>query len=101
MRKIIVVSFYAPPGSCLKAKMIDHLLTNLTHLMAQYESCGVYICGDKNDLNIAPILAFNGTFKQIVNKTTRKDNISDIIITNCHQYYNDVTICNCTLFPRP
>ena len=63
-----------------------------SHLMSIHENCGIFICGDKNDLNIGPILAFNSTFKQIVTKCTLGLKTLDIIITNLHQSYNNPVI---------
>ena len=63
-----------------------------SHLMSIHENCGIFICGDKNDLNIGPILAFNSTFKQIVTKSTLGLKTLDIIITNLHQSYNNPVI---------
>ena len=56
--------------------------------MTIHDDPGIYICGDRNDLNINPILALNPSLKQIVTRPTHGTKTHDIIITNLHNYMN-------------
>ena len=53
---------------------------------------GIIIGGDKNDLNISPLLNAVPGLRQIVDKPTYKDKILDVIITNLWQFYRPVEI---------
>ena len=57
IKEIIVVSFYSPPKSNKKSKLIDHILTATHILLNRYPAAGLIIGGDKNDLDIAPLIA--------------------------------------------
>ena len=85
--EIICVSFYSPPRSKKKAKLLDHILTTMHVLMTKYPNAGVVIGGDKNDLNISSLIDGLPRTRQIVAKNTHKDKILDIILTNLHQFY--------------
>ena len=86
-KEIIVVSFYCPPRSTKKTKLLDHILTTVHMLLSKYPSAGIIIGGDKNDLNISALISGIPGVRQIVTKATHKSKILDIIITNLHQYY--------------
>ena len=90
--EIIVVSFYSPPKSRKKAKLLDHLITTFNILLTKYPRAGVVIGADKNDLNISSLLMGIPRVKQIVTQNTYKDKILDIIITNLHQLYTEPQI---------
>ena len=92
IREIIVASFYSPPKSKKKAKLLDHLLSTIHILLTKFPNAGVIIGADKNDLNISSLLLGIPKVKQIVTKNTYKDKILDIIITNLHQYYMEPEI---------
>ena len=87
IKEIIVVSFYSPPKSNKKSKLIDHILTTTHILLTKYPAAGLIIGGDKNDLNIAPLIAGIPRVQQIVNSNTINGKILDIIITNMYQLY--------------
>ena len=87
LKEIIVASFYSPPRSTKKSKLLDHILTTLHMLLTKYPSAGLIIGGDKNDLSISTLISGIPGVRQIVSKATHKSKILDIILTNLHQYY--------------
>ena len=59
-----------------------------THaLMAKFPLAAVFLGGDKNSLPLAPLLAALPRFVQTVAHSTHKDNIIDVILMNCGQFY--------------
>ena len=90
--KIILCSFYHPPRSKKKDKLIDHIICTLQLLTAKYPECCICIGGDKNNLDVTPILNSNMKLVQMVTKCTRKDQILDIFITNMSHCYNEPII---------
>ena len=50
-------------------------------------NAGVVIGGDKNDLNITPLLDGIPRLRQIVTKPTLKSKVLDIMLTNMHALY--------------
>ena len=84
---MIVVSFYSPPKSRKKSKLLDHILTTLHILLTKYPNAAIIIGADKNDLNISSLLVGIPRVRQIVTQNTYKNKILDIIITNLHQFY--------------
>ena len=87
-KKIIVCSFYSPPRSRLQNKLKDHIIGTLQSLTSKYPGSGIIIGGDKNKMNINSLLSCNLKLKQIVNLTTRKNEILDVCLTNMFPYYN-------------
>ena len=87
VKELIVVSFYCPPRSPKKSKLLDHILTTVHMLLSKYQNAGLIIGGDKNDLNIGSLISGIPKVRQIVTKNTHKNKILDIIITNLHQFY--------------
>ena len=81
------MSFYSPPKSNKKSKLIDHILTATHILLNRYPAAGLIIGGDKNDLDIAPLIAGIPRAQQIVNSSTINGRILDVIITNMYQLY--------------
>ena len=88
IRELIVVSFYSPPKSRKKNKLLYHILTTLHILLTKYPEAGLIIGGDKNDLDIAPLIAGIPRVQQIVDSPTLNTKILDIILTNLHQMYH-------------
>ena len=88
IKNIIVGSFYSPPRSRLMNKLKDHIVGTLNMLTTKYPGCGIFVGGDKNKMNISPLLNNNLKLKQIVSKPTRKNEILDVILTNLYPYYN-------------
>ena len=87
IKEIIVVSFYSPPKSNKKSKLIDHIVTTTHILLTKYPAAGLIIGGDKNDLDIAPLIAGIPRAQQIVTSNTINGKILDVIITNMYQLY--------------
>ena len=87
LKEIIVVSFYCPPRSTKKSKLLDHILTTVHMLLSKYPSAGLIIGADKNDLNISSLISGIPGVCQIVSKVIHKNKILDIILTNLHRLY--------------
>ena len=87
VREIIVAAFYSPPKSRKNPLLLDHLLSTTLHLLSKYPNAAVVIGGDKNNLNITPLLNGIPKLKQIVTKNTYKFKILDIILTNVANLY--------------
>ena len=92
VQKIILCSFYCPPRSKKKVKLVDHIICTLQTLTTRYPDCGICLGGDKNKLDITPILNSNMKLLQMVTKSTRKDEILDIFVTNLAHCYNQPVI---------
>ena len=85
---IILCSFYCPPRSRKKSKLIDHIICTLQTLTTRYPGCGICLGGDRNNLDITQILNSNMNLVQMVTKPTRKGELLDIFITNLSHCYN-------------
>jgi hypothetical protein len=87
IREIIIAAFYSPPKSRKNPLLLDHLLSTTQFLLSKYPNAGVVIGGDKNDLNITPLLDGIPRLRQIVTKPTPKNKVLDIMLTNMHLLY--------------
>ena len=83
----IICSFYSPPKSRKNKKMLDHLVSCTHALMATYPKAGFYLGGDRNSMPLAPLLNGLPRFKQIVAHNTHGENIIDVLILNCYEFY--------------
>ena len=92
IKQFVVCAFYCPPNSRKKEKLVTHLIVSAHRLMAKYPDCGLYIAGDKNSLNIAPILMALPRCRQVVVGNTHKEKCLDVLITNCHLLYQPAEI---------
>ena len=88
IREIIVCSFYSPPKSKKNSKLLDHLISTTQFLLTKYPNAGIIMGGDKNDLNLAPLMRGVPRLKNIVTKNTYKNKILDVILTNMHALYS-------------
>ena len=86
-KKYIVAAFYCPPNSRKKEKLITHIITNCHMLLTKYPRCGLFIGGDKNSLNLAPILQGLPKCQHVVSGNTHKDKCLDVLITNIPNLY--------------
>ena len=48
IKEIISLAFYLPPGSRMKTKMKDHIVTTLQQLLTVYPKAGIMGVGDRN-----------------------------------------------------
>ena len=85
---IILCAFYSPPRSRHKNRLIDHINGTLQILTTRYDGCGIFLGGDKNKMDISPIIHTNLKLKQINSLPTRKNEVLDVCITNLFLYYN-------------
>ena len=63
-----------------------HIIDSCDHLLRKYPDAGVFIVGDFNNLR-TDYFAKHLNLNQIVTKKTWKNNILDMIFTNCAAYY--------------
>ena len=56
-------------------------------MLTKYPNAGLVIGGDKNNLNIAPLLDGIPRVRQIVTQPTYRNKILDIMLTNMHTLY--------------
>ena len=87
VKEFIIAAFYSPPKSKKNPLLLDHLLSTSLHLLAKYPNAGLVIGGDRNNLNITPLLNGIPKLTQIVTKPTHKNKILDIILTNMATLY--------------
>ena len=87
IKEIIIAAFYSPPNSRKNPQLLDHLLSNSLNLLSKYPNAGLVIGGDKNNLNISPLLNGIPKLSQIVTKPTYKHKVLDIILTNMSNLY--------------
>ena len=91
-KSIILCSFYSPPRSRLRNKLLDHIICTLQSLTVKYPECGILVGGDKNKMDISPLMNSNLKLKPLVRTPTRKQEILDILLTNLYPYYNEAVI---------
>ena len=70
-KKIVICSFYSPPNKRRNSKMADHIISTLQMLNTRYPQCAIIIGGDKNLMDIKPILNCGLRLRQCVDKPTR------------------------------
>ena len=66
VKSIIAIAFYSPPKSKKKSQVLDHIITTCQMLICKYPDAGLFIGGDRNDLQITPILVAILRLKQIM-----------------------------------
>ena len=91
-KKIIVCTFYSPPGSRRNSKLADYLVGTLQMLSTKYPEAGIIMGADRNGMDISPLLNCGLRLRQTVDKPTRQGKILDIIIMNLSKYYNSPLI---------
>ena len=87
IKEYIICSFYCPPKSRKKEKLITHIITNTHKLLTRFSKAGLFIGGDKNSLNLAPILQGLPRCRQVVTENTHGDKCIDVLITNIANLY--------------
>ena len=87
IKEFITCAFYCPPNSRKKGKLITHIITNTHKLLTSFPKAGVFIGGDKNSLNIAPILQGLPRCRQVVTENTHGNKCIDVLITNLATLY--------------
>ena len=66
VREIIVCAFYSAPKSRKNPHLLDHIILTTQNLLTKYPNAGLVIGGDKNNLNIAPLLSGIPRLRQIL-----------------------------------
>ena len=92
IKEIVICSFYCPPHSKKKTKLVEHISVNYFILKSSYPSCAFICGGDKNDLNVKHLLDISPNFHQIVTKPTHKDSILEVIVTDIGHFYKEPII---------
>ena len=87
IKEIITFAFYSPPRSRTKSKLVDHIVTNLQALMTSFPRAGVMGGGDRNCLNLAPILAAIPHLLNIQPLPTHGRKNLDVLLSTMGQYY--------------
>ena len=75
IKRIIVCSFYSPPNNGRNTRLADHIVGTLHMLNTKYPDSGIILGGDKNDMDIKPILNCGLKLKKVVYKFTRQGKI--------------------------
>ena len=88
IKEIIVFAFYSPPRSRKKNKLIDHIVTTLHGLQTTFPRAGVMGGGDRNCLNIAPILAAVPRLLNIQPLPTHGGRNLDVLLSTLAPYYS-------------
>ena len=92
VKEIVICSFYCPPRSKKKTKLVEHISLNYFKLKSTYPNCAFICGGDKNDLNIKHLLDISPSFRQIVNKPTHKNSILEVVVTDIGHFFNEPVI---------
>ena len=91
-KNIVTCSFYSPPDKRKNCKLADHIVSSLHLLSCRYPECAIIMGGDRNEMDISPILNSGLKLKQMVNFTTHGVKTLDIIIMNTGSLYNSALI---------
>ena len=83
----IVCSFYSPPNLRRNHALVNHLTVTLQNLMNIHRNSGIYLCGDRNNIDIQTLTAIDPSLHQVVSFPTHGPNILDVICTNLPQFY--------------
>ena len=89
IQKIVVGSFYCPPGSRKKSVLLDHIAEVFHTMSSRYKNIHWIICADSNELKLDAILNLSPDLKQIVKGITRVSSQSmlDPVMTTLHSFY--------------
>lgn len=88
IKEIITFAFYSPPRSKKKSKLIDHLVTTIHSLLSRFPRAGVMGGGDRNCLNISPILAAIPRMQNVQQLPTLKGKNLDVLLTTMAPFYS-------------
>ena len=107
IQNIACASVYCKPGSQHKTDLYDHLAEAHNILSTKFQKgLNFIIAGDKNKLNLTPIINLSPNLAQIVKSPTRRDPVTfveallDPVITSLETYYQTPT-CLPPLDPDP
>ena len=81
IKEVITFAFYSPPRSRKKTKLIDHLVITIHNLLSRYPRAGIMGGGDRNCLNISPILAAIPRMQNVQQLPTLKGKNLDVLLT--------------------
>ena len=90
IKKIVLCSFYSPPNSSTRHKLIDHIC-GIYHLLSAKYGHGLQfiMAGDSNDMNLDGIVQLSPALRQVVIDYTRLNPpaMLDPIITTLANFY--------------
>ena len=90
--KIILCSFSSPPYSKKNTLLVNHISITLGKLRLEHPLAATIIAGDKNNLDDGRLLAIDSNFHQIVSQPSLNGKILDIIVTDLHRFYVDLSL---------
>ena len=86
IKEVITFALYSPPRSRKKSKLIDHIVTTIHNLLSRYPRAGIMGGGDRNCLNISPILAAIPRMQNVQQLPTLKGKNLDVLLTTMAPY---------------
>ena len=92
VKKIIACAFYSPPSQRKNRELADHIVTTLHLLYSKYPDSAIILGGDRNSMDIQPILNCGLRLRQVVDKFTRKKSVLDVIIMNTFNLYKSAIV---------
>ena len=92
IKEIITFAFYLPPGSRMKTKMGDHIVTTLQQLLTVFPKAGIMGGGDRNEWCYNNILPAIPKFQNMQHLATRKGKNLDIFLSNLGPYYSSPVV---------
>ena len=84
----IICALYSPPNYKKNNALQAHVIGTMHHLLTMHPKAAYCIAGDKNSLQISPIIAALPHCQQAVTLNTYKQKILDVILWNMGSYYN-------------
>ena len=66
----ICCSFYSPPDLHKNPALVDHMTVTLQNLLNTHRDAGIFICGDRNQIDISSQLIIDPSLNQIVLQPT-------------------------------
>ena len=88
IKEIVTFAFYCPPRSRKMNKLIDFLVTNIHSLLARFPNAGIMGGGDRNSLDISPIIAAVPRLLNIQQLPTLNDKSLDVLLTTMAPLYS-------------
>ena len=92
--KIIICSFYSPPGTNRNPKLADYIVSTLHLLYTENPDSGIILGADINSMNISPILNC-GLKRQIVDQKTHDVRSATLSAEQFEKYLIDQVDLHC------
>ena len=85
IKMLAVCAIYYPPRAPYHDELLDHLVTSVDVLKAQYDDLRIILMGDVNRLNIEDLCLDLG-LRNLVTEPTHEGSILDVILTDAQPY---------------